>query len=63
MNDQNEEKENNKKTVNDNESSFDIDKASIVSTRDLVIDGTPHIEIKGLNLRYGSAQAQSLIHI
>ena len=57
MNDQNEEKENNKKTVNDNESSFDIDKDSIVSTSDLVIDGTPHIEIKGLNLRYGSAQA------
>tara|TARA_A200000159_G_C7331275_1_gene343033 strand:- start:596 stop:1474 length:879 start_codon:yes stop_codon:yes gene_type:complete len=57
MNDQNEEKENNKKTVNDNESSFDIDKESIVSTSDLVIDGTPHIEIKGLNLRYGSAQA------
>ena len=23
----------------------------------MVIDGTPHIEIKGLNLRYGSAQA------
>ena len=57
MNDQNEEKENNKRTVNDNESSFDIDKDSIVSTSDLVIDGTPHIEIKGLNLRYGSAQA------
>ncbi len=57
MNDQNEEKENNKKTVNDNESSFDIDKDSIVSTSDLVIDSTPHIEIKGLNLRYGSAQA------
>jgi len=57
MNDQNEEKENNKKKVNDDESSFDIDKDSIVSTRDLVIDGTPHIEIRGLNLRYGSAQA------
>ena len=57
MNDQNEEKENNKKKVNDDESSFDIDKDSIVSTSDLVIDGTPHIEIKGLNLRYGSAQA------
>ena len=57
MNDQNEEKENNKKKVNDDESSFDIDKESIVSTSDLVIDGTPHIEIKGLNLRYGSAQA------
>lgn len=57
MNDQNEEKENNKKTANDDSSSFDIDKDSLVSTSDLVIDGTPHIEIKGLNLRYGSAQA------
>ena len=56
MNNQNE-KENNKNTVNNDKSSFDIDKDSIVSTSDLKIDGTPHIEVRGLNLRYGSAQA------
>ena len=49
--------ENNKNTVNNDKSSFDIDKDSIVSTSDLKIDGTPHIEVRGLNLRYGSAQA------
>ena len=46
-----------KKLENTDESSFDIDRDSIVSTTDLNIDGTPHIEVKGLNLRYGSAQA------
>ena len=46
-----------KKLENTDESSFDIDRDSIVSTTDLNIDGTPHIEVKGLNLRYGAAQA------
>jgi phosphate transport system ATP-binding protein len=46
-----------KKLENTDESSFDIDRDSIVSTTDLNIDGTPHIEVKGLNLKYGSAQA------
>ena len=46
-----------KKLENTDESSFDIDRDSIVSTTDLNIAGTPHIEVKGLNLRYGAAQA------
>ena len=46
-----------KKLENTDEPSFDIDRDSIVSTTDLNIDGTPHIEVKGLNLRYGAAQA------
>ena len=46
-----------KKLENNADSSFDVDRDSISSTTDLNIDGTPHIEVKGLNLRYGSAQA------
>ena len=46
-----------KKLENNADSSFDVDRDSILSTTDLNIDGTPHIEVKGLNLRYGSAQA------
>ena len=45
------------KLENKDQSSFDIDRDNIVSTTDLNIDGTPHIEVKGLNLKYGSAQA------
>ena len=45
------------KLENRGQSSFDIDRDKIVSTTDLNIDGTPHIEVKGLNLKYGSAQA------
>ena len=46
-----------RKLENNADSSFDVDRDSILSTTDLNIDGTPHIEVKGLNLRYGSAQA------